>query len=252
MIKHNISTVQVFMTSEYNNFCMILGNRALNIKKINRIIKQIENGNDMLQYYPIQVRCNNNKLEILDGQHRFFICIKLKRPVYYILVLEQKDMIDIASINSNVEKWSSREFINCYIQKKNPNYIRLQEFISCYKINAGTSINLLYHGHPGAEGQNSALREKFETGKFEILKWDEAVEIAELCKLFSAFQFYTDRAFVIAVYRIRSAAKVNIDELVAVCNKNIEMLTKKHTVKDYIYNIEAIANKNKHKRVVLI
>ncbi len=56
MITHQISTIQVFCTDQYKNFDMVLGNRPLNMNKINRIIKDIESGNDMLEDYPINVR----------------------------------------------------------------------------------------------------------------------------------------------------------------------------------------------------
>lgn len=79
MLKHNTSTVSVFQTDQYKNFTMILGNRSINMHKVDKIIKEIQGGNDMLMYYPIQVHVVKDKLEILDGQHRFFICKKLKR-----------------------------------------------------------------------------------------------------------------------------------------------------------------------------
>lgn len=123
MLTHHVSTVQVFMTEEYNNFSMINGNRPLNERKIKRIISEIESGNDMLKYSPIQVRVCDDKLMILDGQHRFFISKKLNRPVYYILVLEDKTMQDIAKINSNVEKWTDENFINCYLTTGNKNKV---------------------------------------------------------------------------------------------------------------------------------
>ncbi len=102
MITHKTSTVAVFQSNDYSLFGMMKGNRPLNQNKIGRIIKEIESGNDMLPYYPIQVRVENGILIILDGQHRFFICKKLTKPVHYIIVAEQKSMVDIAKINSNV------------------------------------------------------------------------------------------------------------------------------------------------------
>ena len=250
MIKHNISTVQVFMTEEYNNFSMIIGNRGINEAKVRRIIKEIEGGNDMLRYYPIQVRVKSNKMEILDGQHRFFICKKLKRPVHYIVVSEEKDMTDIARVNSNVEKWKAQDFINCYIQKKNEHYVKLQLFLNTYKFNVGTSISLLMFGTPFGY-TNTGMKEIFENGRFKVEKWDEAIRVAETCKKFSAFEFWTDRAFIIAIHKIVTAKKIDIDALAEMCNKNIDMLEKQFTDKQYVFNLEQIANKNKQKRIVL-
>ncbi|MBK7885160.1 MAG: hypothetical protein IPJ81_16255 [Chitinophagaceae bacterium] len=251
MLKHNSSTIVVFQSKEYNNFEMVNGNRALNQKKISRIIKEIESGNDMLSYYPIQVRVENEKLKILDGQHRYFISKKLKRPIYYILVTENKSMSDIAKVNSNVEKWKAQDFINCYIQQKNNDYNKLQEFLDMYKINIGTTLRLLTNGNPGTEGSSPELTKIFEHGLLKITHWDEAIEIANDCKRFEKFLYWRDRAFIIAIYRIKKAALISIDDLVSNFNKRPEMLVKQVSQKDYIYNLEQLVNVGKQKRIVI-
>jgi len=68
MIKHTTSTVAVFQTDNYKNFSFIPGNRPLNELKIKKIIGEIESGNDVLMYYPIQVKVQGEKMMILDGQ----------------------------------------------------------------------------------------------------------------------------------------------------------------------------------------
>lgn len=251
MLTHKPSTIAVFQTDQYKNFCMIPGNRGINISKVNKIIKEIEGGNDMLQYYPIQVRLVKDQLQILDGQHRFFISKKLKRPVYYILVHEEKDMTDIARVNSNVERWKHQNFINCYMQKGNKHYRQLQDFINKYKIPITVSMKLLAFGHPGVEGTNSTLNDKFETGKFEVLEYDKAVKIAEECLKFSSFKSYNDRGFIIAINKVMSLQKISMETLVEAFNRNPDMLQKQNSYKDYIINLEAIVNKGKSKRIVI-
>lgn len=74
---HTEATVKIYHTSQYSLFKMINGNRQLNEPKIKKIIAEIQSGNDMLKYYPVQVKENNGRLDILDGQHRFYICKKV-------------------------------------------------------------------------------------------------------------------------------------------------------------------------------
>jgi hypothetical protein len=251
MLHHNTSTVIVFQSIEYRNFIMIKGNRNLDEVKINRIIKEIENGNDVLIYYPILVTAKNEKLEIFDGQHRFFISKKLKRPVHYIIINEQKSMSDIAKVNSNVAKWNRQDFINCYITNGNDHYKKLQPFLDEYKMSVGTSLRLLTNGSPGAEGSNPELAEKFEHGLFEVGAWDKAVDFAEECRLFNVSPFYLDRSFIIAIYRIKQAGLIPITDLAAAVKKHPELLEKQVNYKTYIINLEAIINKNKQKRIVI-
>lgn len=251
MIKHNTSSVVIFQTKDYSTFTMINGNRALNENKIKRIIKEIEKGNNMLPYYPIQVRVVGEKMEILDGQHRFFICKKLKQPVHYILVTEQKSMSDIAKVNSNVEKWRPQDFINCYVAQGNYHYIELQAFMDTYKISVGISLRMLSTGTPGSEGTDTSLAEKFQHGKFEVAHLATAIEIAELCRLFAPSPYCTDRSFIIAIYKINKAGLITIADLAATVAKNPDKLVKQANYKAYIYNLEQIVNAGKQKRIVI-
>lgn len=251
MITHKISTVSVFQTEEYQNFNFINGNRPLNQTKINRIIKEIESGNDMLKYYPVLVTIENDKLQILDGQHRFFISKKLKRPVYYMLTEKEQSIQEIAKVNSNVEKWKQLDFINCYIQQGNNNYVLLKRFIDLYGINIGTSLRLLSTGTPGAEGTNGDLADKFEKNLFVVKKWEEAVTLAEKCKLFEATGFWQDRAFIIAIFKIINANLIKFQDLVEVYTKFPGAIEKQHSYKQYIQALELLFNKNKQKRTII-
>lgn len=251
-MNHVDSSVTIHFSNEYARFKMINGNRPLNEGKIKRIIKEISNGNDMLRYYPIQVKENKDRLDILDGQHRFYISKYLKRPVFYILVKEEKSMPDIARVNSNVEKWKSSDFVNCYAQQENKHYIQLRDFMDTYGFSASVSLRLLYNGNAGAEGSNESLTEDFKNGAFVVKCFDEAYAIAEDCKKFSSFAYWKERGFVIAIDRIKRAAILSIDEVLKAYNKKPEMLTHQASFKEYIWNLEQIINMGKQKRIVIV
>lgn len=249
---HSPSDIIVNKTSDYSRFCMISGNRGLNESKIKKIIKEIDSGNDMLRYYPILVKEIGKRLEILEGQHRYFISTKLNRPVHYIIVTDPKTMSDIARVNSNVEKWRPQDFINCYINNNNEHYQKLQSFLDLYRINIGTSLRMLSTGTPGAEGSNDQLKDLFEKGQFKVTHWDEAVALADSCKLFEAFEHWRDRGFIIAIYRIKKAGLIDIDVLHTAFAKSYDMLVKNASQKQYVYNLEQIVNKNKQNRIIII
>lgn len=251
-MQHTESSVKVNFTNEYARFKMINGNRQLDEKKIKKIIKEIQSGNNMLPYYPIQVQENNDRLDILDGQHRFYICKKLKAGVYYILVAEKKSMQDIAMVNSNVEKWKSGDFINCYVQHGNENYIKLQSFLDKYGISLGVTLLLLNSGSPGKEGAHPQISEQFRNGTFEVRHLEEAENIANDCMLFNQFANWRSRAFVIAIARISMAGLITIAELLEAYKKKPEMLTQQANYKAYVNTLEQLVNFGKQKRILII
>jgi hypothetical protein len=250
--KYTPSSVIVYSTTDYSRFRMINGNRQINIRKVNKIIKEIESGNDMLRYYPIQVKEWMEQLDILDGQHRFYIDQKLKRPVYFILVEEEKTMPDIAKVNSNVEKWKSDDFINCYIQQENSDYSELKAFMETYDFSATMAVRLLQKGEPGVEGSSADLMESFRHGKFEVMHAAAAYTLAEECKMFSTYKGWNERGFVIALYRVKKAGLITIEDLLASFKKRPEMLTSQKSYKEYIWNFEQIINVGKQKRLTII
>lgn len=252
MLNYNPSTVPIFQSEDYNQFTFIIGNRPLNHNKIKKIIAEIEKGNNMLKYYPIQVKVFEEKFRILDGQHRFFISQRLKLPVYFIIVNEEKSMQDIANVNSNVEKWKDMDFINCYITAGNNNYLQLKNFLVEFDFAVGVCLSLLMVGVPGsANGSIKGLTELFQQGAFEVKYWDQAVEFASKVKLFKTFKHCRSRSFVITIHRVLEAGKVDIYDLAKAYEKNPGMLKEQANFKDYIINLEQIINVGKHNRVII-
>ena len=231
-MQHTESSIKLYFSNEYAKFRMINGNRQLNERKINKIINEINAGNDMLRYYPIQVKENGDRLDILDGQHRFWICKKLQRPVFYILVKEDKSLPDIAKINSNVEKWKNEDFINCYVQNGNSNYQVIREFLDQYKISLTIALQLLALGHPGNDtGSNSKLSEDFRNGRIEVKFYNKAVEIAKSSLLFSSFPHCLSRSFIIAIYRIEQANMISLKDIVEAYKKGLKCFRSKLTIR---------------------
>ena len=251
-MQHTEASIKIHFTNDYARFNMINGNRQLNEGKIKRIIKEIEDGNDMLRYYPIQVKENKERLDILDGQHRFWICRNLRRPVFYILITEEKSMTDIAKVNSNVEKWKSADFINCYVQLGNKNYELIRDFLETYGISLSVVLIMLSKGSPGVEGSHPEIGEDFKNGNFVVKYYDEAVKLAELCKQFESFANWRSRAFVIAIYRVVKAGLVPLKDVHDAWKKRPEMLTEQANYKSYVSILEQILNVGKQKRIVII
>jgi hypothetical protein len=238
------SSVKVFETPDYSRFNMIKGNRNLDLVKIKKIMADIERGTNLLKYCPILVIEKKSKLDIVDGQHRFIVAKKIKSPVYYILA-EALTLYDIARMNSNTEKWKPKDFIHCYTELGNENYVKLSKLIKDFHgLPITTAINLLSYG----KVRDGGGLEKFQRGEFIAEHEKEAKTILNATSKFE-FDFKYSRPFMKAICKIIEAKRYPIDELITKVNANIERLAMQDHEKKYLSNLEEIVSKNKQKRV---
>jgi len=243
--------VQVHHSREYGIFKMIDGNRELNETKINKIMRDIESGIDVLKYYPIQVREVAERLHIIDGQHRFYIARKLGRTVHYILLQEDQSLYNIAAINSNTEKWKTRDFINCYVNLENPHYKELDEFMRKYGLSATLCASLLASGSPTYGSGGSQDLDSFQRGKFEVKYREEAKKLADICAHFNEFKYAKNASFFFAIKKIVDGGKIDIWDLVKKYGSYKDELVKQLSWKEYITNLENIYNKRLQSRVII-
>lgn len=251
MIDHKESSVKVYHSSNYGLFKMLDGNRDLNESKIKRIMADIESGIDVLRYYPIQVREEDGRLKIIDGQHRFYIGKKLGRAVFYILMTEERTIGDIAKINSNVEKWKAKDFINAYVRTDVQDYKILDEFMQKYSISVTLAAALLEHkdaayGMGGPEGIS-----RFQRGQFKATYLTEATQLADVCQHFKEFKHWKDARFFTAIQKIIEAGKIDVWDLVKKVNNYRDELSKQVSWKEYISNLESIWNKRLQSRQII-
>lgn len=248
-MQHTAAKVKVYQTTEYKRFTNIEGNRPLNKKKIERIINDIKNGNDILDEVPVLVQENKTSLHVLDGQHRVEIAKQLKRPVHYIIHKVDMSMYDLAKVNSNTEKWTSDNFINAYIKAGNKHYEKLKEFVDKYGISVGVSVTLLETGTIKSDGgaKHDCIL-NFQQGVFQVKHWKEACAIAEICQAFAPFTGIAARPFIIAIARIIDADKCEMDVLIEKFKKNPLRLVQKHRWKEYLTLLQEIYNTGNSKQ----
>lgn len=242
---HTPSTSMVFQTDDYKSFNLVKGNRTLDMNKIKKILADIERGTNLLKYCPILVVERNKKLEIIDGQHRFMVAKKIKHAVHYIMA-EEMSLYDIARMNSNTEKWKSKDFINCYCELGNQNYLRLDEFLKTYNgLPVTTAVTLLSSGKVAIGGNGM---EQFQRGLFEIKEFDRATLIMNEVNAFDHSAKYS-RPFIQAIVKVIDAGIYPASDLAAKVNADPSQLQQQANYKKYLINLEEIAGKGKHKKV---
>jgi hypothetical protein len=245
-MQHAESSIKIYFTKEYSLFKTIEGNRQLNAPKIKRILKDISNGIDLLRYCPILVIERNGRLEIIDGQHRFYVARKIGSKVWYIIA-EEISLYDIARMNSNTEKWKAKDYINCYSQLGNKDYDVLDDFTAKFPIPISTAICMLQNGRVSTGGGD---KESFEQGKFKINHLGYSNDLIEICRKFS-FENKFSRSFLRAIDKVYQGKKINISDLIERSNKDVAAFKYIETEKQYLQVLEELFNKGKHSRTVI-
>ncbi len=245
-MQHTESSIKVYFTTNYTIFKAIKGNRLLNESKINRIISDIKSGLDMLRYYPIVVDENMN---VIDGQHRLFIAKKLKTNIYYI-ISKKIELNSIAKINSNTEKWNNDDFINCYIVNGSKDYEILRDFKEKYQFPLSVSQYLLMFGSSErTELDGTDMKDLFQSGQFKVRFEQQAIDIAEKVMLFSKFKNHRSRYFIVAVNKVMTIGKCNVEDIAEKYNQqDASALKMQPNYKGYLTNLEEIVNYKCSKR----
>ena len=126
MAKYN-SQVQevnrVYRTNDLSIFKIIEGNRVPNPQHIKRLKSSILI-NGML-CNPILV---NEKMEVIDGQHRLLASKESNSFIYYI-ILQGYSLSQVHTLNLNQKNWTKKDFMEGYADMGIESYIKLKEFV---------------------------------------------------------------------------------------------------------------------------
>ena len=154
----------VYTTNDYSLFKSLSGNRFVDHSE--QIIDSINNNGQL--FSPIIV---NENFAIIDGQNRFEAYKKLGLPVNYIIV-NGYGINECIAMNCVSKNWTILDYIKCYAELGNSNYIILREIIKKYpkipnklliSISGGNMDNFVFK--PIREGKFT-LGEKYD---FEFL-----------------------------------------------------------------------------------
>jgi hypothetical protein len=109
---------ELLVTEDYSTFKMLPYNRNIDHEK--RLISSV----DKIGLVPIPIIVNE-RMEIVDGQHRFTACKTMGLPVYYIVVpgIGLKECSDMNSVSKN---WSTMNHVHAYtspVYEDNDSYI---------------------------------------------------------------------------------------------------------------------------------
>lgn len=242
--------MEIQQSTNYDQFVTITGNRKINHKKVQKIVEDVKSGFNMLPYCPIIV-VKQDKLGgafgIIDGQHRYESSKKAGEPVYY---LEHNDITlkQIAQLNSRGEKWTTYDFLNCYINIGVEDYQQIKLIIEEFKIPIKVACDLLMFGESLARST-----EVFQNGNFECKYFEQTRELLLLTEdVFNRYAFSRDRYLIGAVKKIKEKGLCDFEVLKGKIKQAPNMMDACTTVKSYCYAIERVYNFKNQKREVII
>jgi hypothetical protein len=184
---------QIQSTTDYSIFKFVSFNREKQKSHIENL-KHIIQENNLLAFHPIIV---NEKMEVIDGQHRLAAAQDLGLEIYY--VLGDVDYSHILNANLIQKRGSVKDAIKFYAVKDHlKDYILLIEYMKKLELDVkamlclllGTSshgvCNLIQKGKfifPSDNIQNKTLIDSYE----ELLCWAKERRLAPLSMIKSAY-----------------------------------------------------------------
>jgi hypothetical protein len=228
-------------TKKYSQFKNILGNRQLSREHINEPRVEIER-NNLLEVCPIIC---NEKMQVIDGQHRLEAAKALGVAVPYVVV-PGLGIEHVVRMNTSQKKWMMKDYIRLHIDLGNQDYIDLQEFINEWKTTPSIAIMLLSNSSYNQTGNKV---NEFREGRWSIQHMDEATEYMEVMRALMPHMrtsvAYRSTAFAAAIVKtgkILEKNNLSFDNLLEQAGKSQVLLTYSVRVRDYLKELEEMLN----------
>lgn len=165
---------KVQQTTNYNLFRPLPGNRPVDPRRVEKLIKSIAS---IGQLIPIIV---NEKYEIVDGQARFAALQALKLPVVYIMIpgYGHKECVEM---NSSQTGWGAAAYIKSFADLGNTAYIYLLSLTREYKVPMNVIISA---ANSNVNKRMGPLGIKDGTFQMSAKEYDSAREVLDYINQF--------------------------------------------------------------------
>jgi len=246
-------------TNDYTIFRIIKGNRKLDEVNVKRIIES------MKESYEFTLVIVNEKMEVIDGQHRIEACKRLGLEITYIII-EGLDLTDVIRYNSIQKSWQKPQHLESQIDLGNQAYIWLYEFMKNYpEFSLGTAESILTNTYGGAN-KNKGIKDAdgklvgkkllFQTGGLIITAQDRLNGYTSGGKIRMYkpyFKKYNNGIFVKTLISLFQNKKFDNDEMIRKIIQQPTLMVQCSTIKQYKLLLQDIYNhgKSAKKRISL-
>ncbi len=255
LIERDQQKSKVYESKNYDQFKTLLGNRSVNQTHLFQLKQSIARRYLMA---PILV---NEKMEIIDGQHRFHAARDLGLPVYYFVVTGY-GLEEVKILNTHMKNWQKIDYLKAYCDMEHPEYLKFRDFMQKYPMFGMRSCEQLLRNATAAsaESNNKELRSEenpkgrytrryFQEGELVIddyeLACTNANKIIQVRPYFHKFNHHTFVATMIGMFK---KPIYDHDLFLSKLSMNPTMLQPCINIVQYQYVIEDIYNfRNRNK-----
>lgn len=230
---------QVQLTTNYSLFTSLDGNRNVNKLHVKRLKESMKSD------YLFTVIIVNEKMQIIDGQHRYEACRQLQLPIRYIVV-NGYGLKEVQILNQNSKNWNADDYLNGYCDLGNKHYLTYRDFKNKYGLGHNECQLLLAGKHVKGIGK------EFSLGTFKVIQYRKACEYAD--KILKIKEFYVGwkrRSFVYAMIRLLGRENFDFDYFISKLKNQPNLLHDCTSVEQYIIHIEEVYNYRNRNKVSL-
>ena len=149
---------KVYSTESWAYFKCLEENRYLNEAHIQALMDSfVKDG------YLFTILYVNEKMQIIDGQHRFEAAKRKGLPVHF-MVMPGWGIREVTILNVNSRNWTIIDFMETHAKSGNPNYVRFKEFFDANEFDV-TVCQLII---TGKRSKGYASIDKFRSGQMQV------------------------------------------------------------------------------------
>lgn len=219
-------------TTDYGKFKILLGNRQLDKQHVKQLVKRMKE-NDLSQYFPILV---NEKMEIIDGQHRVRALEELGYPVYYE-IKEGLTIDSVISFNSSNKNWNWKDYAQSFADRGNKNY---EMFLELFIEFGARFTTLMYYSTGSQEVGSGSKQHIFNDGLFVMKNYEQTHKMLAQYSDIAAEAGVNSREFSIATYRFMRMPYYDHDKMLSKIEAKGAKLNDCYFVNDFLDALEEI------------
>jgi len=250
---------KVYKTNDLSIFKQIDGNRIPNLQHVKRLAGSIR---------VYGMKCNpilvNEKMEVIDGQHRLMAAKEAESFVYYIIV-PGYSLNEVHIVNLNQKNWNISDYLEGYANIGIESYIILRDFYNNNKdFNLTTCIAFCQNTATSYSRRNTSQIRKTNYGKldgsaqiFEQGTWrNNDINIAndwafKIRSIHQYFDYYNSTTFVSVMITLFLNKNFNFHQFINKLQLQPMALKQQKTTEQYITQIENIYNYKSRNKVSL-